>query len=548
MSGSADPQPTRADTLGPLRQPLFARIWVASLISNFGGLIQTVGAAWLMTSLSGSADKVALVQVATAAPMLGLALLAGAVADIYDRRKVMLVAQSFMFVCSAALAALTYLGMISPFSLLAFTFLIGCGTALNSPAWQASVGEQVPREDVPRAIALNSMGFNLARSIGPGIGGLVVAAAGASTAFLLNALTYLGLIAVLATWRRTRPVRTLPAERIGPAMFAGLQYARLSPTISAILVRVFAFGGAGSAIWALMPLVAREVLKGGPATYGLLLGALGVGAVGGALASMRLRERFSTETVVRGAGVAFGGAVAVTAVSTSLPLTLLALLLAGSGWVLTLSSFNITVQIFSPGWVVGRSMSLFQSALFGGLALGSWGWGHVGDAVGVPWAVGLSGAATAASVLLGLRWSLPSLERPDLAPVRAGSVQAPEVQAEPSRGAVIVTVEYRVDQSDAAAFVAAMEEKRRIRRRDGARRWTLMQDLVESDLWIERFHSPSWVEHLRQRNRTTMADREIELRVRAFHRGEEAPHVRRLIERIPGPGRPGDASTETTLP
>jgi predicted MFS family arabinose efflux permease len=453
-----------------------------------------------------------------------------------------------MFVCSVGLAILTWLGMITPALLLAFTFLIGCGAALNAPAWQASVGEQVPREDVPRAIALNSMGFNLARSLGPAIGGLVVAAAGASAAFLLNACSYVGLIAVLATWRKPPPVRTLPAERLGPAMVAGVQFARLSPTISGVLVRAFAFGSMGSAIWALMPLVARVTLKGGPATYGVLLGGLGIGAVVGAFVSTRLRERFSSELVVRFAGLAFGAAIAVTAFSTLLPLSLAALLLAGAGWVLTLSSFNVTVQVNSPGWVVGRTMALLQSGVFGGLASGSWAWGHVAEVLGLPWAIGLSAAATAATVLLGLRWPLPVLERPNLAPARAGGAQQPTAVAEASHGAVIVTVEYQVSEADADAFIAAMVEKRRIRTRDGARRWTLMQDLTQPELWLERFHSPSWVEHLRQRYRTTVADQAIEERVRSFHKGDAPPRIRRLIQRLPGSWHPGEPPTHVTLP
>lgn len=517
--------------MGPLRQPLFARIWVATLVSNFGGLIQGVGAAWLMTSLSTSADAVALVQAASSTPILIFALLSGAVADIYDRRVVMLLAQAVMFVFSAALAAMTFFGWVTPASLLLLTFLIGCGNALNSPAWQASVGEQVPADDLPRAIALNSLGFNLARSLGPGIGGFIVAAAGPFAAFLANAVSYLGLIGVLLGWKRTRPTPALPAERLAPAVFDGVQYARMSPVISAILIRTFVFGASAASIWALAPLVARDVLKGGPATYGLLLGALGIGAVGGALASSRLRARFTREQVVRAAGLAFSLSMALTALSHSLPLTMGALLIGGVGWVLTQSSFNISIQTFSPGWVVGRAVSLFQTALFGGLAAGSWLWGRAADMSSIPVAIGISAAACLVATGLGLRWPLPTRERPDLAPARGGGL---EVALEPTRGVVVVTVEYKIDEADRTDFAAAMIEKRRIRRRDGARRWSLSQDLVHPEVWIERFQSPSWTEHLRQRSRTTVSDRHIEEKVRAFHRGEAPPLIRRFWERIPG--------------
>lgn len=534
--------------LGPLRKPLFARIWTANLVSNFGGLIQGVGAAWLMTSLSTSADTVALVQAASSTPMLAFALVAGAVADIYDRRLVMLTAQAMMFVFSAGLAALTFLGLVTPPVLLLFTFLIGCGNALNSPSWQASVGEQVGPEDLPRAIALNSLGFNLARSLGPGIGGLIVAVAGASAAFLVNAASYVGLIGVLIGWKRVRPPARLPAERLSGAVFDGVRYAWLSPVLFPLLARTFLFGAAASAIWALAPLVARTVLKGGPATYGLLLGGLGLGAVAGALASTQLRARFSREQVVRGAGLAFAASMALVAVSTSLPLTLAALLLGGFGWVLTQSSFNISVQIFSPAWVVGRAVSLFQTALFGGLAVGSWLWGQAAEAWGIPVAIGLSAAACAAATAFGLRWPLPTHARPDFAPARDGPL---EVALQPTRGVVTVTVEYVVAEADRAAFLAAMVEKRRIRRRDGARRWSLSEDLVHPEVWVERFQSPSWTEHLRQRHRTTVSDRDIEDRVRAFHKGASPPLVRRFWERLPGPVTEQDharPAADPTLP
>jgi len=543
---TSEDDPADHSAWAPLRQPLFARIWIASLVSNFGGMIQAVGAAWLMTSLSRSADTVALVQAAQSLPMLAFALVFGAVADIYDRRLVMLSAQTLMLVFSVALAAMTYMGLTTPFWLLAFTFLIGCGTALHTPAWQASVSEQVQRHDLPRAIALNGLGFNLARSLGPAAGGLVVAMAGAPAAFLVNAATYLGLIVVLAAWRRPKTPRTLPAERLAPAVLAGLQYARLSPTLSTVLIRAFLFAGAGSAIWALTPLVARQVLQGGPAVYGLLLGGLGAGAVGAALGSNWLRQRFSTETIVRGAGAAFAVAMVVVAVSPWLPVTLAALVVGGMGWMLSMSSFNVTVQTFSPGWVVGRSVSLFQTAMAGGLAIGSWGWGLAAQGTSVQAAIGLSAAAAAATTLLGLRWAVPVLDHPDFAPARAPGPLP--IALEPTRGGVAVIVEYRVAEADAAAFVAAMVEKRRIRRRDGARRWTLLQDLGDPEVWVERFQSPSWVEHLRHRHRTTVADLHIEERVRAFHRGETPPLIRRFIERLPGAGPDLEHPVQTTLP
>src|SRR3954453_4206497 len=320
----------RASTLAPFRHRIFLAIWTASLVSNFGSLIQGVGASWLMTSIAPSADMVALVQAASSLPIMLFSLLAGAAADLWDRRNIMLVAQAAMLLISAALSFLAYLGLVTPWLLLGLTFLLGCGAALYGPAWQSSVGEQVPRDVLPAAVALNSLGFNIARTVGPAIGGSVVAAASAQAAFLLNALSYIGLIVVLLTWKRPAVPSPLPPENVGAAMAAGLRYVRLSPTIRTVLVRSLAFGLCGSAVWALMPLIARDLVGGGPLTYGLLLGAFGAGAVAGALVSTGLRERYAPEGVVSGATLGFAGASVFVAHSPFLVLTLAALLVGGS--------------------------------------------------------------------------------------------------------------------------------------------------------------------------------------------------------------------------
>ena len=520
-------------TLAPFRRPIFLAMWSATLVTNFGSLIQMVGASWLMTSIATSADMVALVQSSTTLPILLFALVGGALADIHDRRQVMMVAQGLMLLASIALAVMTGLELITPWMLLGFTFLIGCGAALYGPAWQASVGEQVPRDEIPSAVSLNSLGFNIARAVGPAIGGFLVAIAGAMAAFVFNAFTYIALIVVLARWRRPAPLSPLPPERIVPAIGAGVQYARLSPIIRAVLFRAVAFGLTGSAIWALAPLVARDILRGGATTYGFLLGGIGAGAVAGAISSGWLRSRLPKETAIRLYAVAFGAAVAVVAYSPWKPLSFAALLVVGACWLLTISTCNITVQLASPRWVVGRAMSLMQMSVFGGMAVGSWIWGHLAELSGLPAALAVSAACTAATALLGLHFRLVDFERADLEPARAGVKLDVSVPQGLEAATVVLTVEYRIAPEDAPAFLAAMREKRRIRRRDGARRWTLMQDLSDPEIWIERFHNPSWTDYLRQRHRTTVDDRVIEDRVRAFHRGQGPPEVRRLIEHRP---------------
>lgn len=518
-------------TLVPLKHRLFAAVWIASLVSNFGSLVQAVGASWLMTSIAPSPDIVALVQAASALPILLFSLPAGAIADIWQRRTVMLIAQVLMLTVSASLAALAHFGTILPWSLLAFTFALGTGAALYGPAWQAAVGELVPRHEIPPAVALNSLNFNVARSIGPAIGGAIVAAAGPEAAFTFNALSYIGLIVVLARWRPPAVERRLPPESMGPAMIAGLRYAALSLTIRAVLVRTFAFGLCGSAIWALLPLVARHLVGGGPLIYGVLLGALGIGAIIGAILSTPLRQHLGSEAVVRGAVALFGVCAIVSAFFTALLPLILALIAAGAGWVMALANFNVVVQMSSPRWVMGRAMSVYQMMTFGGMALGSWLWGVVADHLNVSISLAVSGAAMLLSLLLAWSFRLPAYEHLNLEPSSAWPEPQVTLDFDPQSGPVIVSAEYKIAPDDVPAFLAAMRTLRRNRRRDGARRWMLTQDVADPQVWLERFEVATWLDHMRQHHRVTVADRTAEMKVRDLHQGPLPPRVRHFLER-----------------
>ncbi|MGD9599490.1 MAG: MFS transporter [Steroidobacteraceae bacterium] len=524
----------RVATLAPFEVRIFAAIWIATLISTFGSLIQGVGAAWLMISIAPSADMVALVQTSTTLPIMLLSLLAGALSDIWDRRRLMLIAQAVMLLVSLALAWTTWRGHITPWMLLGFTFLLGCGAALYGPAWQSSVGEQVPRALVPSAVALNSLGFNIARTLGPAIGGAIVAAFGAQFAFLVNAVSYVGLLGVLGAWRRPPPQRTLPPERLGDAMFAGLRYARLSPLLVAIFVRATIFGVLGSAVWALMPLIARDLVGGGAVTYGVLLGAFGTGAVVGALMVSHLRQQMSNEAIVRAGSALFGFGSIATAFSPWLATTMLALCGAGAAWVGCLSTFNSSVQISSPRWVVGRTVAIYQMMTFGGLALGSWLWGEVAHGVSLRASLVAAGVGFLLSVPLGRWLRVPQDETQDLDSLRKGlPAMSPKLDIVPQSGPIVVNVEYHIAQEDHVAFVAAMLELARVRRRDGARGWSLMQDIDHPETWVERFHSPTWTAHLRRRLRLTRADQAIEEHAHSFHRGEGRPRIVRFLDRPP---------------
>ncbi|MEX2122933.1 MAG: MFS transporter [Woeseia sp.] len=522
---------TQTSALSPFRHAIFRDVWFANLASQFGGLIQAVGAAWMMLSIAASAEMVTLVQASTTLPIVIFALVSGAFADSFDRRKIMIAAQVFMLVVSMVLAACAWYGLMTPWLLLLLTFLIGCGAAFNGPAWQASVAEMVPREDLPSAVALNSMGFNVARSVGPAIGGLIVAAAGAAAAFALNTVTYVGIIFVLGRWRRPVEQRMLPRERLGMAILAGIRYVAMSPNIKSTLLRGFVFGTGASALIALMPLIAKELIGGDSVTYGLLLGAFGAGAVGGALVAHRLRQSFSNETIVRFALLAFAAAAAATALSSRLSLTMAAQLLSGAGWVLVLATFNVTVQTSAPRWVVGRALSLYQMVIFAGMAGGSWISGIVTGEWGVPPTLLISVLVLLGCVALGWRFALPQTEELKLDLLKRWTEPEIALKIEQRSGPVVITIEYRIDEDDMLQFLAAMGDRKRIRRRDGARHWSLLRDLSEPDLWIERFQSPTWLDYVRQNQRTTLEDAVVWDRIRELHRGPDKPRVRRMIER-----------------
>lgn len=524
-------QPPADTTSSPFTVPIFRAVWTASLASNFGTLIQAVGASWMMISLSGSPTFVALVQASTALPVMLLALVAGAMADNLDRRIVMLLAQSFMLVISVLLALFAAFGLLTPWLLLGFTFLIGCGTALNGPAWQASVGDMVPRTALPSAITLNSMGFNIARSVGPAIGGAIVAAVGAAGAFLFNALSYIGLIGVLLRWRPDLEPRLLPRETLGVAMGAGVRYIAMSPDLRSVMLRAMLFGFAASSIQALMPLVARDLVAGGPLTYGLLLGAFGMGAVGGAFGSGWLRNHFSTEWIVRGASVAVALGGAFAALSPWLPTTMAALAVAGAGWVLALSSLSVSVQLGAPRWVVARALALYQTAAFGGMALGSWGFGALAEGPGVRAALLWAAAAQILGLLLGLLRPLPEFRHQNLDLLNQWTTPDTIFPIEDRAGPIVITIEYRIGRENVIAFLHAMNERRRIRLRDGARHWTLLHDLSEEALWIERYHVPTWLDYVRHNQRRTQADLANSEGIKALHEGSWPPPVHRRLER-----------------
>ncbi|TNF21397.1 MAG: MFS transporter [Rhodobacteraceae bacterium] len=523
--------PDRVSPLILFRNQTFRSLWIAALASNFGGLVQSVGAAWLMTSLSGSQYMVALVQGSVTLPIMAFSLLAGVFADNFDRRRVMLIAQGFMFGVSVILTFMAFEGWLTPWLLLFFTFLIGCGTALHNPSWQATMGDIVSREDLPTAVSLNSMGFNLMRSIGPAAGGAIVAIAGAAVAFAVNALSYVAIILALLRWKAQPRDMRLPRESFGSAFAAGLRYVAMSPNLLRVILRGFWFGLSAVALLALLPVVVRESLQGTSFDYGVMLGAFGVGAVGGALANARLREGFRNEIIARGAFVGFGLSSAVLALAESIWLAGATMLVTGACWVLAMSMFNVTIQLSTPRWVVGRALALYQTGSFGGMAAGSLVWGVMAETYGPAPALLTAAVLLVLGAVVGLRLPLPEFAGLDLTPL--GRFREPDTRFELTyrSGPVMIMVDYQIAQEDVPEFLAVMSQRRRVRIRDGAQQWALLRDLQDPDHWSESYHVPTWGEYVRHNERRTNSDAALGDRLRRLHRGEGSPVVHRMIER-----------------
>jgi MFS family permease len=528
---AADPAPDRPappSALAPLARPVFRALWIAALVSNVGFWMQSVGAVWQIGTVSGSAALVALVQTAISLPIVLLALPAGAAADVFDRRRMLLVTQSWMLLAAAALGLATVLGLGSPAVVLGLTFLLGLGNAANAPAWQATIPELVGGRLLAPAVALNSAGFNIGRAVGPAIGGLVVAAAGPAAVFGLNAVSYLGVLAVLWRWRR-RPQDDLGAgEQMLGAMGAGVRYVRFAPPLRAVLVRTALFILPASALWALLPVVARGRLGMDATGFGLLLGALGIGSVLGAVLLPRVRRAVPIDRRVVAGTCLFALATVALAVLRSAALVWLAMVAAGIAWLAILTSLNVATQTAVPRWVRARALAVYLLVFQGGLAAGSALWGVAAARLGERTALLAAAASFGLGVLAALRWRLQGIGTLDLTPsVRPEPVTV--IDPEPDDGPVLVLIRFRVDPARAEEFAAAMRAMRRVRRRDGAYRWGLFEDVAGPGCFVETFVVRSWAEHLRQHERFTADDLAVRDRLRSFHLDEDPPEVSHFI-------------------
>jgi MFS family permease len=532
MATSADmPAEARPGAFAPLREKAFRTIWSASLFSNFGQLILGVGAAWEMTRLSSSPSMVALVQTALMLPLMIVALPAGAIADMFDRRKIALTGLGFAIAASTALTVLAFLGLTTPWVLLGCIVLVGAGVALYSPSWQASIGEQVSPQNLPQAIALGTISYNVARSFGPALGGLVVLAFGAKAAFGINTVFYVPLWLAFFAWTRRHSPSRLPPERIDRAIVSGARYALHSPSVRIVLIRALVFGLTTATASALAPLVAKDMPGGNAGIYGILLGATGVGAVLGALFVGELRHRLSTEAAVRLFAIGGGLSLLVIGFSQSLVLTCLAFFVMGACNILTVSLLNVAIQLSAPRWVTARALSLYSSALTAGIGIGAWAWGEVAASWGVGLAFVASGLAVMATALLGFVLRLPDAAEVDTSTVDIGHEPEEALGLSLRSGPIVVEVEYDVDPGQAREFYSVMVHLQRARSRIGAFDWSLSRDIADPAIWVERYHCPTWGDYLRMRDRYTQAEFELQEMADSFNRSGHGHRVRRRLER-----------------
>ncbi|MDB6453686.1 MFS transporter [Falsirhodobacter sp. 20TX0035] len=509
---TAIPQRATGGAWAPFGQTAFTVLWGATVVSNIGTWMNDVGAGWLMTSLAPSPQIVAMVQAATTLPVFLFAILAGAVADIVDRRRLLLVVNIALSVVAFAVAAVVQAEAMTPVLLLVFTFLLGSGAAFIAPAWQAIVPKLVPRSDLTAAVALNSMGINISRAIGPAVAGMLIAAFGLVWPFALNAVSTLVVIAALIWWKPAKEAEsTLPPEHLIGAMVAGLRYAAHTRALRLVLVRAAAFFLFASAFWAMLPLVARVVLNGGAGLYGGLLASVGVGAVGGALLLPGLRAKLGPDRTVM-AGTAGTALVLVTlAVVPGTVPALLAGLVAGASWIAVLSSLNVAAQAALPDWVRARGLAIYLTVFSGAMSVGSLGWGAVATHASITATLLVAAAGLLIAVPLTF-WARLSGLAEDHAPAHHWAAPVAAANDAPTT----IWIAYDVPEAHHDRFTRLMQQQKASRRAHGAYGWVLRQDTFDPTRLFESWHEASWLSHLRHHDRVSLAEKALQDEIRAL--------------------------------
>ncbi len=521
--------PAPAGAFSPFRYKAFALLWTATLISNIGTWMHDVGAGWLMTTLNSSPAVVSLVQAATTLPVFLFALLAGALADRLDKRRMLIAINIILTGIVSLLALLVWLEMMTPPLLILFTLLIGTGAAFMAPAWQAVVPQLVPRDQLKPAIALNSMGINISRAIGPALAGALIVSVGLAAPFVVNALSHIVIIVALLLWRpEAAPTRAYHGSLFSE-MGTGLRHVRNNDAMKATAIRAMAFFLFASAYWSLLPLIARDAEGGGSQLYGVLMGLIGAGAVTGALLLPRLQGRLSSDATVRAGTIGTILALLALAVSATPPALMGAAFLGGLSWIAVLTSFNVSAQTALPNWVRARGLAVFLMVFFGSMALGSITWGQVATATSVPVALTIAAAGLALGIVVTRSFEVGQGETADLS-AASHWPQAPALSdgQSPDRPALVM-VEYQIAADDTQPFITALQDFSKERRRDGATGWALHESVETPGTWVESFRLPSWHEHLEQHKRVTKDDAALQEVVRAFDTRPTGPVVRHYV-------------------
>ena len=514
----------------------FRYLWIATVVSNVGAWMYNAAAGWLMTSLNANPLIVSLVQVASSLPLFLFGLPAGALADMVDKRRFILLLEILTTAFSALFALLVTLHAVTPSVLLFFIFLVGILGALEAPAWQAIVPLLVPKEALSSAAAANSAGINISRVIGPALAGIVILALGIAAPFWLDAVSNLGVIAVIFWWcPPAKASQTLPAEHLLNAVRTGVRYARNNPPLRATLVQAAGFFLFASAYWALLPVLARSQLHGDPTLYGVLLGAIGAGAVAGVFLLPRLKARSGPNGMVALGKLGTAVALVLFGLAQNALTAILACLIAGLSWIAVLATLNVSAQVALPEWVRGRGLAAYVTVFFGTMSLGSMVWGFVADRSGLPSAHFIAAAGAVLAIWVTRQSKLQTGPEADLTPSMHWPAPVLAMAVEDDAGPVLVTLEYRVAAEMREAFFAAVRRLGRQRKRDGAYAWGLYEDAAHPERVLETFLVDSWLEHLRQHQRVTNADRVVEEHVRKLVR--EEPRITHYIAAQPRPGK-----------
>jgi len=524
-------------TLGPATSPwsalrisTFRWLWLATLVSNIGSWMHEVGAGWLMATLTTSPVMVALMQTATSLPAFFILLPSGALSDILDRRKYLLSANISRFVVALLIAALTLGGLIGPWSLLFFTLFFGINIAMVMPTWSAIVPELVPRSELQGAIGLNTLGMNISRVLGSLIAGVIIAWSGSGAVFVCNALCLVFIITVLLRWKRVPPETTLPPERFTSAILSGLRFTRHSTALKHTIYRSVGFYFFASVMWALLPLIARDLLQGNERTYSFLFAAISIGAIGSAFLLPTLRRHMSNDHLITRAALVFAVGIGITATVHNNALAMLALCLCGAAWITVMTCAQTAAQMALPNWVRSRGLAVFQTFFMGSLAIGPVVWGGIAELSDLPTAMLISCVGLVTAALFTRRWPVSANDQLDHTPSKHWQPPQPQIPVKPHQGPVMVTIRYEVDAAHLPAFLEQIQLLGRSRQRDGATFWEIFADATRPGSYLESYVVPTWLDHLRQHERISRQDAQVQTTIKDLLQPGSAPVITHYIK------------------